>query len=149
MAAKLLAKAKPPAQRPAADILEGLNMSRLLKNHTLAQAIADVGSEECRRQLIGKSRQLGIALYLAHPFFLSAQLCSQCHRLPAVRLTLSERIYHCEQCGLTVIRDLNATRNLTWSYSARSAESDACRVSTRPEVLARSAVTPKQELDFC
>jgi putative transposase len=38
-------------------------------------------------------------------------MCSQCgHRKK--KLSLSEREYHCEQCGLRVDRDLNSALNL-------------------------------------
>jgi putative transposase len=143
--AKLTAKAKPSAQRPAAIILEDLHVTGLLKNHTLAQAIADVGWGEFRRQMGYKCRWYGSRLHLAHLFFPSTQLCSQCHRLPSSKIALSVRIYHCEHCGLTLDRDLNAARNLLWLYTASSAEINACGVIVRPEVLVLRAVTLKQE----
>ena len=145
--AKITAKTKPASQRPAAIILETLNVSGLLKNHRLAQAIADVGWGEFRRQMMYKSRWYGNALYLAHPFFPSTQLCSRCHRLPSVKMDLSVRTYHCAHCGLILDRDLNAARNLLWLYTASSAEIDACGEYIRPLVLALVAVSLKQELD--
>jgi putative transposase len=143
--AKITAKAKPPSKRPQAIILEDLNVAGMLKNHKLAQAIADVGRGEFRRQMIYKSSWYGIRLYLAHPFFPSTQLCSQCHRLPNVPLDLRVRTYHCEHCGLVLDRDLNAARNLVWLYTASSAEINACGENVRPKVLALAAVSAKQE----
>jgi putative transposase len=143
--ATITAKAKPVSERPHAIILEGLNVAGMLKNHTLAQAIADVGLGEFRRQMTYKSRWYGNALYLAHPFFPSTQLCSRCHRLPTVYLDLSIRTYHCEHCHLVLDRDLNAARNLVWLYTASSAEIDACGEIVRPAVLALRAVSAKQE----
>jgi putative transposase len=145
--ALITAKAKPSSERPHAIILEDLNVAGMLKNHQLAQAIADVGLGEFRRQMTYKARWYGNALYLAHPFFPSTQLCSRCHRLPSVSLDLSVRIYHCEQCGLVLDRDLNAARNLVWLYTASSAEIDACGEIVRPAVLALRAVSLKQEPD--
>jgi putative transposase len=143
--ALITAKAKPASERPQAIILEDLNVSGMLKNHKLAQAIADVGLGEFRRQMTYKSRWYGNALYLAHPFFPSTQLCSQCHRLPSVPLDLSIRTYHCEHCGLVLDRDLNAARNLVWLYTASSAEIHACGEIVSPKVLALWAVSAKQE----
>ncbi len=117
----------------------------MLKNHKLAQAIADVGMGEFRRQMAYKTAWYGNALYRARPFFPSTQLCSNCHRLPSVYLDLSIRTYHCEHCGLILERDLNAALNLKWLYTASSAEIDACGEIVRPEVLALRAVSSKQE----
>jgi len=143
--AVMTAKTKPISERPVAIILEDLNVSGMLKNHKLAQAIADVGMGEFRRQMTYKSRWYGNALYLAHPFFPSTQLCSGCHRLPAIRMDLSIRTYHCEQCGLVIDRDRNAALNLKWLYTASSAELNACGENVRPDVLALTAVSSKQE----
>ncbi len=145
--AQLTAKAKPSAERPHAIILEDLNVAGMLKNHTLAQAIADVGMGEFRRQMAYKSHWYGNILYLAHPFFPSTQRCSRCHRLPSEHLDLSVRTYHCEQCGLVLDRDVNAARNLLWLYTASSAEIHACGEIVRPNVLVLRAVSSKQELD--
>ena len=41
----------------------------------------------------------------------SSKRCSNCGSVKA-KLTLSERVYHCESCGLTIDRDLNAAVNL-------------------------------------
>jgi putative transposase len=145
--ARITAKTKPISGRPAAIILEDLNVSGMLKNHKLAQAISDVGMGEFRRQMTYKTKWYGNALYLAHPFFPSTQLCSHCHRLPSISLDLSVRTYHCADCEREIDRDLNAVRNLVWLYTASSAEIDACGVNVRPEVLALRAVTLKQEPD--
>ncbi len=143
--AQMTAKAKPISERPQAIILEDLNVGGMLKNHKLAQAIADVGLGEFRRQMTYKARWYGNRLYAAHRFFPSTQLCSQCHRLPTVPLDLSVRTYQCEHCGLVLDRDLNAARNLVWLYTASSAEINACGEIVRPIVLALAAVSVKQE----
>ena len=143
--ATITAKSKPASSRPAAIVLEDLNVSGMLKNHTLAQAIADGGWGEFRRQMTYKSHWYGSKLFLAHPFFASTQLCSQCHRLPTVALDLGVRTYHCEHCRMVLDRDRNAARNLRWLYTASSAEIDACGVIVRPETLVLRAVTLKQE----
>ena len=143
--ALITAKAKPASERPHAIILEDLTVVGMLKNPKLAQAIADVGFGEFRRQMTYKSVWYGNRLYLAHPFFPSTQLCSQCHRLPSVPLDLRVRTYHCEHCGLVLDRDRNAARNLLWLYTASSAEIDACGEIVRPKVLALMAVSAKQE----
>ncbi|PYB67953.1 hypothetical protein DMB44_06590 [Thermoplasma sp. Kam2015] len=41
----------------------------------------------------------------------SSKICSSCGNIKH-DLKLSDRIYHCNVCGLTIDRDLNATKNI-------------------------------------
>ncbi len=92
-------------------VIEDLHVSGLLKNHRLARAIADVGFNQFRRMLEYKCAWYGSELVIASRTFPSSKLCSQCgHKKQD--LTLSEREYHCEMCGLRMDRDLNAALNL-------------------------------------
>lgn len=103
-ASTLLTKTK------SALVVENLNVSGMLKNHHLAQAIADVGMYEFRRQLQYKGEWYGCKILLADRFYPSTKRCSQCGQTQEV--SLSEREYHCPACGLVVDRDLNAAINL-------------------------------------
>lgn len=109
--------------------VENLNVSGLLKNEKLAQAIADVGLSEFRRQLEYKGAWYGCAIVMADRFFPSSQLCHVCgyqHRT----LTLAEREWDCPNCQAHHQRDLNAALNLEQlaklQTTASSAESYAC-----------------------
>jgi len=99
------------ARTKSAIVLENLNVSGLMKNHHLAQAIADVGMYEFRRQLEYKGQWYGCQVLLADRFYPSTKRCSQCGQLKPV-MELSEREYCCEHCGLVIHRDLNAALNL-------------------------------------
>ena len=44
-------------------------------------------------------------------FYPSSKTCSSCGNIKET-LTLSERIYHCECCGLEIDRDYNASINI-------------------------------------
>jgi putative transposase len=98
------------AKTKSAIVLENLNVSGMLKNHRLAQAIADVGMHEFRRQLQYKGQWYGCEVLLADRFFPSTKRCSQCGNEKAV--DLAERVYGCEHCGQSMDRDLNAAINL-------------------------------------
>ncbi|MBE9057275.1 RNA-guided endonuclease TnpB family protein, partial [Sphaerospermopsis sp. LEGE 08334] len=88
-------------------VVEDLNVSGMLSNHKLAQAIADCGFHEFKRQLEYKAKKFGCEIIIADRFYPSSKTCSHCgHRKDS--LSLSERIYHCENCGLQIDRDLNA-----------------------------------------
>ena len=92
-------------------VIEDLLVSGMLKNRRLARMIVDVGFYEFRRQLEYKCQWYGSGLVVASRTFPSSKMCSGCgHRKK--ELSLSERVYHCEQCGLTIDRDLNAALNL-------------------------------------
>ncbi len=92
-------------------VIEDLGVSGMMKNRRLARAIADVGFFEFRRQLGYKCQWYGSQLVVASRTYPSSKLCSQCGHKKK-ELTLSEREYHCEQCGLRIDRDLNAALNL-------------------------------------
>jgi len=92
-------------------VIEDLLVSWMLKNRRLARVVADVGFYEFRRQLGYKCGWYGSELVIVSRTFPSSKMCSQCgHRNK--ELSLSEREYHCEQCGLEIDRDLNAALNL-------------------------------------
>ena len=82
-----------------------------MKNRRLSRAIADVGMYEFRRQLEYKCEWYGSQLVVAPRTFPSSKKCSSCGHKKK-ELTLSEREYVCEQCGIQIDRDLNAALNL-------------------------------------
>jgi len=99
------------AKTKSAIVLEDLNVSGMLKNHHLAQAIADVGLYEFRRQMSYKGEWYGCEVLMADRFYPSSKRCSGCGTVKH-DLTLGERAYRCELCGLEIDRDLNAAVNL-------------------------------------
>ena len=92
-------------------VIEDLNVSGMLKNHHLAQAIGDVGFYEFKRQLLYKASWYGSRVILADRWEPSSKRCSGCGWIDA-DLTLADRTFHCQQCGLILDRDLNAAINL-------------------------------------
>jgi putative transposase len=82
------------------------------QNRHLAQAIADVGWGEFKRQMAYKGSWYGCEVRFADRFFPSTKRCSGCGH--EREIDLSEREYVCENpgCGLVLDRDVNAARNL-------------------------------------
>ena len=119
------------ARTKSAVVLEDLNVSGMMKNHHLAQAIMDVGFYEFRRQMIYKGQWYGCRIILADPFYPSSKRCSQCGHTKAM-LDLSTRVYSCDQCGLMIDRDLNAAINLEQLTTGSSPERYACGESVSP-----------------
>lgn len=96
--------------------LEDLNVSGMMANRKLAKAIGDMGFYEFRRQLGYKSKLYGSQIVFVDRFFPSSKTCSNCDVVKKT-LSLSERTFHCEECGFTCDRDLNASINLEKAVS--------------------------------
>ena len=92
-------------------VVEQLNIAGMVRNRRLARALSDTGMAELRRQLTYKTTWYGSRLVVADRFYPSSKTCSACGWVKA-KLTLAERTFTCEVCGLRVDRDLNAARNL-------------------------------------
>ena len=92
-------------------VLEDLNVSGMVKNHHLAQAISDVGFSEFRRQMRYKGQWYGCEIILADRFYPSSKICHVCgYKLE--ELNLKVRKWECPSCGTHHDRDLNAANNL-------------------------------------
>lgn len=106
-------------------IIEELNVRGMIKNRNLSQALSDVCFGEIKRQLIYKSKWSGKELIVADKWFASSKTCSNCGNKKE-KLSLSERIYKCENCGIEINRDLNAAKNLAnYSPTPKCGESHA------------------------
>ncbi|MHA1614517.1 MAG: RNA-guided endonuclease InsQ/TnpB family protein [Candidatus Thorarchaeota archaeon] len=92
-------------------VIENLRVSGMMRNRRLARAISDVGMYEFRRQLEYKCQWYCSKLDVVKRTFPSSKKCSSCGHKKK-ELSLSEREYDCEECGLRLDRDLNAALNL-------------------------------------
>lgn len=77
----------------------------------LNRALADAALGEVRRVLGYKTKWYGSTLVEADRCYPSSKLCSGCGRRKP-NLTLADRTYVCDRCGLRIDRDLNAAINL-------------------------------------
>ncbi len=92
-------------------VVERLNVAGMVRNRRLARAIADSGMGGVRRLLAYKTVWAGGRLLQADTFFASSKICSSCGMVKA-KLSLAERMYRCQACGMVLDRDENAARNL-------------------------------------
>jgi putative transposase len=77
----------------------------------LNRALADAALAEVRRMLSYKCAWYGSTVVQAGRYYPSSKTCPGCgRRKPS--LTLADRTYHCDGCGLRIDRDLNAAVNL-------------------------------------
>lgn len=91
--------------------IEDLNVSGMLKNHCLANAISDVSFSMFRSQLEYKCSWYGKKLVVIDRFYPSSKTCSCCGWKDD-ELKLSDRVFKCKNCGMEINRDLNAAINI-------------------------------------
>ena len=91
--------------------IETLKVANLLKNRNLAKALSDSALGGFLEKLKSKAKTLSIPIVQADQFFASSKTCSACG-YKKDNLTLSDRRYHCNHCGTSIDRDLNAAINL-------------------------------------
>jgi putative transposase len=97
--------------------VEDLNVAGMVKNHSLARSLSDASLGEFRRQLEYKTARTGAVLRVVDRWFPSSKTCSNCGVAKA-KLPLSERTFNCNDCGLSIDRDLNAAINIEVAGSA-------------------------------
>jgi len=92
-------------------VLENLNVKGMMKNHNLAKAISDVSWSEFKRQLEYKCRWNDKHFVVIDRFEPTTKICSDCGCIKE-NMTLNDRIFECEECGLVIDRDWNAAINI-------------------------------------
>ncbi len=110
----IVARTKPDTERPSVIVLEDLNVSGMLKNRKMSRAIADVGLSEFRRQIEYKAHFAGVQVKMVSRWYPSSKTCSACGWIYE-DLTLADRVFCCQQCGVVLDRDENAALNLVAS----------------------------------
>ena len=93
-----------------AVVAEKLKPSNMVKNRHLAKSISDASwgmfFDWCHwvAKRDGKHHQV--------PPHHTSQTCSECCQKSAIKLKLSQRLFHCKSCGLKLDRDHNAALNI-------------------------------------
>lgn len=104
------------AQQHEVVVVETLNAAGMrgrggARKRGMNRALADAALGEIRRMLGYKSRWYGSELVSADRYCPSSKTCSACGRRKS-NLTLADRIFVCDGCGVSIDRDLNAATNL-------------------------------------
>lgn len=98
--------------KPSRVVMETLNIKGMMSNRHLSKAIAKQCLHEFKRQMKYKCEFNGIAFVEVDKWYPSSKTCSKCGHKKK-KLSLSERVYECEECGYVIDRDLNASINLS------------------------------------
>lgn len=96
---------------PYRVVMEDLNVRGMMKNKHLSKAIQEQCLYEFIRQMKYKCEFNGIEFVQAPRFYPSSKTCSCCGSIKK-DLKLKDRKYKCNNCGLVIDRDKNASINL-------------------------------------
>jgi putative transposase len=116
--------------------VESLSVANMVKNHKLAQAISDVSWSEFVRMLRYKCDWYGKNLIEIGRFETSSKTCSNCGHKKE-ELSLSERVWACDNCHAIHDRDINAAKNIKSIGLQTGAGSSGEPVESRTKVRAK------------
>lgn len=101
--------ARELVQRYDLIAFEDLNIRGMVHNHCLAKSISDAAWGQFLRILSSKAEEAGCTAVAVNPRGTSVE-CSYCG-FPVAK-TLSDRQHVCPNCGVSVSRDFNSSRNI-------------------------------------
>ncbi len=91
--------------------MENLNVKGMIKNHNLSKALSNQGLGMFKTFIIYKAKWYVREVIEISRWFPSSKKCSNCGNIKH-DLKLSDRIYHCDNCGMIKDRDMNAGENI-------------------------------------
>ena len=119
--------------------VESLTVKHMVKNHSLAKAISDVGWSEFIRQLEYKAEWYGRTIVKIDRWYPSSKRCFDCgHVLDSLPLDVRE--WTCPECGAHHDRDINAANNILSAGLAVR----ACGEAVRPGAVKTNSGKPQR-----
>lgn len=97
---------------PETVVMEDLSVRTLMKNKQIADKIRSQMFYTVINTMKYKCEHNNINFVLADRYFPSSKTCSSCGSIKR-NLKLNDRIFICNECGLTIDRDYNAAINLS------------------------------------
>ena len=98
-------------KQPRYIAIEDLNVKGMMKNRHLVKDVVNCSFYTIKEHLIRKARERRIPVRLVDRFYPSSKMCSTCGNYKP-DLKLSQRVYHCCNCGIRIDRDFNASINI-------------------------------------
>ena len=122
--------------------IEDLNVSGMLKNHSLAFSISDASWGIFIDMLEYKAEWYGVNILKIGRFDPSSKTCSNCGRINK-ELALKDRIWTCKGCNTVLDRDINAAINIK-SFALKNHLSREPRLKNQGELPTLvGALTPE------
>ncbi|RBW68904.1 RNA-guided endonuclease InsQ/TnpB family protein [Bacillus taeanensis] len=100
--------------KPKYITIEDLNVKGMMKNRHLSDSIRKQKFYRFKQWLTSKCREHEIELRMVDRFYPSSKTCSCCG-FKKVELSLSERVFKCDNCDMELDRDFNASLNLKYA----------------------------------
>ena len=91
--------------------VEDFKSAFLFKKKNMAKKSADIGIGIAKRELISACQTFGSDVFVIDPHYTTMD-CSNCGTRAKAKLDLGTRVFHCDFCGSTIDRDVNAARNM-------------------------------------
>ena len=126
--------------------LETLNVKNMVKNKKLSKAISDVSWSSFITKLDYKITENQGKIVKIDKFYPSSKTCSNCGCVKD-KLLLSERTYHCNECGFTIDRDLNASINILKTGLMQIEATVATTGTSLKNQSLRSSLEPLENLE--
>ena len=105
--------------KPKKINIEDLDISDMIEDKNTSHSLHRNTQDSCfykfKIHLINKCKEYGINLRLVNTYYPSTKLCSECGSIKDMEL--SDRIYVCDECGMTMDRDENSAINI---YNCKS-----------------------------
>jgi putative transposase len=108
-------------------VIEDLNIAGMVGNHCLARAIHNASWSAFRSMVQYKASAYGRTVIAVSRWLPSSKTCSGCGQVKTA-MSLHERVFRCDTCGLVLDRDVNAARNIVAAGRAVA----ACGAGVRP-----------------
>ena len=96
--------------KPRAIVMESLNIKGMMKNKHMSKSLQNQNLYQLKGYIKYKAENQGTRFMEAPMTYKSTQTCSNCGHVH--KISLSNRLYTCQVCGLILDRDLNASYNL-------------------------------------
>jgi len=98
--------------KPTRIVMENLNIHGMMKNRHLSKAIQQQRLYTLKQKIKQKCEWYGIEFIEADRWYPSTKMCSSCGHIQS-SIKLSDRVFRCEACGVSLDRDINASINLS------------------------------------
>lgn len=100
--------------KPENIVFEDLDIQSMQKNKRISSSIQQTGMYTFRRMLEDKAKFYDINVFEADRYYASSQICNNCGYRFTDMKDLRET-FNCPNCGISIDRDLNASKNLAYN----------------------------------
>lgn len=107
-------------QNPSSITIEDLNIKGMMSNKHLSKSVSQQKFYEFRVKLTNKCSHNGVEMRIVDRWYPSSKTCSCCGSIKT-DLKLSDRTYKCDNCGIELDRDYNASLNLKYATTYKLA----------------------------